>query len=68
MYKKEPNRDSCVCVHIYRNTPHALYKISRYKMLAVSALFNCSCNLARLNSGVTLFQGSSTLRPLSSSR
>lgn len=36
-------------------------------MFAASELCNCSSNLARLNNTVTLFHGSSTVRPSSSS-
>lgn len=62
------SRLACACTDRCKTDATTLNKIRRYRMPAVSGLCNCSCNLARLNIGVTLSQGSSTWRPLSSSR
>jgi len=51
------------CTRSYTHA-HTLNKIRRYKMLAVPDSFNCSSNLARLKSTVTLSQGTSTWWPL----
>lgn len=57
--------NACTQTHMHRqkSTWYTLNKIRRYNRLAVSLLCNCSSNLAKLNSVVTLDQGSSTTWP-----